>query len=259
MSMAKKDDFFDGFSWALPIAFAEPLAACRFEQGDVLYDSRRAYQGRWGAALPHIKYSLQVRLPLRGPVAKTEKEEESVFTDNWNQTVALAFTDYKEKETREITTTQGRLYSLLWRGEPALLEKDSAPPPVPTLAMQVLRDLPSTVVHLGMKILKGANKKIVFLMPYDRTRQLLRSKLGKIQGGLADFETKLDFVRPGEVGLTTDAEFAPTVSIACFSVQGASEAEVKEAIKRVLYVPSKDRKTAVERFRITAHGFLARI
>jgi len=40
-------DYFDGFSWALPNAFADALALCRFEQGDMLYDTRRAYEGEW--------------------------------------------------------------------------------------------------------------------------------------------------------------------------------------------------------------------
>jgi hypothetical protein len=77
MSTNQTDEYFDGFNWAVPVAFAEPLAACRFEQGDILYDTRRAYEGSWGDALPHIKYSIQVKSPMRGPSTKSEKEEES--------------------------------------------------------------------------------------------------------------------------------------------------------------------------------------
>jgi hypothetical protein len=107
MTSHQADDYFDGFSWAVPVAFAEPLAACRFEEGDILYDTRRAYEGTWGEALPHIKHSIQVRSPMRGPGTKPEKEEESVFTDNWNMTVVFTLTDYKANKTKEITTTQG--------------------------------------------------------------------------------------------------------------------------------------------------------
>ena len=259
MSTEETIEFFDGFSWALPTAFAEPLAACRFEQGDVLYDTRRAYQGTWGEALPHIKYSLQVKSPLGGPVAKTEKEEESVFTDNWNQAVIFTFTEHRKKEIREITTTQGRLYTLLWKGDPNLLGEGTAAAPVPALAMQILRDLPKAMDHLRKTVLKGANKRTVLLMPYDRTRQLLRGKLREVQTSLADFKTRLDFVRPEEAGLTADAEFAPTVSIACFCVEDASVSVVEEAVKKALYKPAKEKKTAAERFRITAHGHLTRI
>lgn len=42
--MANKD-YFNCFAWALPMAFKEPLASCCFEQGDILYDTPKAYEG----------------------------------------------------------------------------------------------------------------------------------------------------------------------------------------------------------------------
>jgi hypothetical protein len=38
-------DFFPKFKWAVPHAFGDALAACRFEQGDILYDTLMAYEG----------------------------------------------------------------------------------------------------------------------------------------------------------------------------------------------------------------------
>jgi len=256
MNTQGTNEFFDGFSWAIPTAFAEPLAACRFEQGDVLYDTRRAYEGPWGEALPHIRYSIQVKSPLRGPATKTEKEEESVFTDNWNQAVVFAFTEHKKNEMRETKTTQGRLYTLLWKGDLSSLDEDVPAPPVPALAMQILRDLPKAMDHLRTAMFKGAGKRTVFLMPYDRTRQLLRGKLREVQTSLVDFKTRFDFIQPEEAGLTADAGFAPTVSIACFCIEGATESLVEKAVKKALYKPAKEKKTSAERFRITAHGHL---
>jgi hypothetical protein len=256
MSTDTTHEFFDGFAWAVPTAFAEPLAACRFEQGDVLYDTRRAYEAQWGEALPHITHSLQVKSPLRGAAPKSEKEEESVFTDNWSQAVVFGLTEHKKKETKEVKTTQGRLYTLLWKGDLRVLDAKTAAPHVPALAMQLLRDLPRAMGHVRKAGRRGAKKKVAFLMPYDPTRQLLRSKLREVQTALADHKTQLDFVPPEEVGLAADAGFAPTVSIACFRVEGASESVVEKAVKRALYKPAKERKTAVERFRVTAHGHL---
>ena len=44
--------YFDGFAWAVPVAFGLPLEYCRFEEGDTLYDTRGAYAGTWAEAAP---------------------------------------------------------------------------------------------------------------------------------------------------------------------------------------------------------------
>jgi hypothetical protein len=47
-------EFFPGFKWAVSSAFSEPLGACRFEQGDLLYDTPDAYKGEWREALARV-------------------------------------------------------------------------------------------------------------------------------------------------------------------------------------------------------------
>jgi hypothetical protein len=256
MSTNQTDEYFDGISWAVPVAFAEPLAACRFEQGDILYDTRQAYDGTWGEALPHIKHSIQVKLPMRGTGTKSEKEEESVFTDNWNMTVVFTLTDCKAKKTKEITTTQGRLYSLLWKGDLGSIDANSSTPPLPTLAMEILRDLPNAEGHIKKNAAEVSQSRVVFLMPFDRTRQLLRIKFRKVEEVLARFKTHTCSISPAKAGLQTATDFAPTVSIACFAVQDGSVGDVEKALKQALYTPSKDKKTDKELFRVSAHGHL---
>lgn len=250
-------EYFDEFAWAVPAAFADPLAACRFEQGDILYDTRRAYQGTWGEALPHIKYSLQVKSPTRGTSAnKSENEDESVFTDNWNMTVVFTLTDYKANKTKEVTTTQGRLYSLLWRGDLSWLEPDASTPPLPTLAMQILRDLPKAENHLRENVDEIDHGQTVFLMPFDRTRQLLRTKFRLVNKELTLPTPYVNFFSPADLGLQSPTEFAPTVKIACFAMRDCSSHDVEKALKQALYKPSKERKTDKDQFRVTAHGHL---
>ena len=36
-------ELLSGFTWPVPRAFASAVSACRFEQGDVLYDAASAY------------------------------------------------------------------------------------------------------------------------------------------------------------------------------------------------------------------------
>ncbi len=259
--MSKKQvyEFFDGFSWAVPTAFAETLAACRFEQGDVLYDTRRAYEGTWGQARPHVSHSIQVKLPLRRTGTKSEKAEESIFTDNWNMTVEFNLTDHRAGKTRAITTTQGRLYTLLWKGDLSSIVAKSPSPTVPTLPMDILRDLPKALDHVRGRLPEVSNGGVIFLMPFDLTRQLLRSKFRKVEAELAQFEADMCLVSPSDAGLESEKGFAPTVSIACFMVQSAPVNDVEKALKQALYMPAKNKKTAVERFRLGAHGHLATV
>ena len=110
-------EYIDVFSWAVSEAFCEPLNKCRFELGDTLYDSRLAYEGAWEDALPHLTYGVQVLNPPRGPATKATQGEESVFESNWFQPVELALKRFREKTSESIKSTQGALYSLLWKGQ----------------------------------------------------------------------------------------------------------------------------------------------
>lgn len=258
MITQETDEYLEGFSWAVPSAFAKPLAACRFEQGDMLYDTRRAYEGTWGEALPHINHSIQVESPMRGLATKSEKEEDSIFTDNWNMTVIFTLTDHKADEKKDVITTQGRLYSLLWKGDLTLIQADSVAPPIPTLAMQVLRDLQNAKDYITKNITKISQGDIIFLMPYDRTRQLFRSKFRNVKEKLSHLDPHISLFSPPQLGLKTDSEFAPTVNIACFALQNSSMRDVERDLKKALYTGSKQNKKKKEQFRINAHGHLFR-
>ena len=43
-------EFIEQFAWALPKAFRDAVATCSFQEGDMLYSSRRAYDDgvNWG-------------------------------------------------------------------------------------------------------------------------------------------------------------------------------------------------------------------
>lgn len=259
MKANEQGEYFDGFAWALPSAFAEPLGACRFEQGDALYDTNHAYEGTWGEAVPRVSYMIQVKHPPRGAVTKARKEEESAFSDNWRQRVVFDLTDYEKKETVEFTTTQGRLYSLLWTGNLGCVDERACDPPVPTLAMGILGDLPKAVHHFRGSVVPDTKRGSMFLMPHDRARELLTTKFRKVKDALsASFTTRLAFARarPGEAGLRSQSGFAPTVEIVCFFVADESPAVVEKILKNVLHKPAKNKKTKKEKFRIRAHGHL---
>jgi hypothetical protein len=122
--------------------------------------------------------------------------------------------------------------------------------------MQILRELPKTEGHLKKNVTEIAKGHVVFLMPFDRTRQLLRTKFRKIEEVLSRFVPRICSLSPAQAGLQTATEFAPTVSVACFAVQDGSMGDIEKALKQALYTPSKEKKTDKEQFRVSAHGHL---
>ena len=258
MSAEEKDEFFDGFAWAIPSAFADSLGTCRFEQGDILYDTKKAYQGTWGESLPHISYSIQIKSPPRGSATKSQKKEKSVFTDYWNQRVIFDLTDHKRRKTQQVTTTQGRLYTLLWTNDVRTLDEETDDPLIPTLATDIVRDLSKTADYFKRTVAQTMDNGTIFLMPYDRSRRLLRVKFSKVTKEFSKrfLNRIVHLVTPEEAGLRSQNGFAPTIRIACFCVANESTSAVKEAVKEALYTPAKEKKTTKKQFRISAHGHL---
>jgi hypothetical protein len=60
---------------------------------------------------------------------------------------------------------------------------------------------------------------------------------------------------PPEVNAPSSENYAPTIRFELFSMKGEKNA-VHDALKSVLYVPAKDRKTDRDAFKLRAHGLL---
>ncbi len=54
-------NFFSNFTWAVPKAFSDAVASCRFEEGDMLYDTPKAYEVDWEDAIKCTTHFLQVK------------------------------------------------------------------------------------------------------------------------------------------------------------------------------------------------------
>ena len=249
--------YFEGFSWAVPLAFADALSLCRFEQGDTMYDTPKAYEGTWGQALKELSHSIQVKYPPRTGVgvgvAKGVSEKELKFAENWKQKVVFELRDYKQGSTREVTTTQGRLYTVLWRGDLCVLDEQASALPPPKTAMHIRRTLAKHAPYFR-SVFPEEKGSLAFFMPYDPCHSLLRGKLQNVKDVLREyFKVGVRFLAPEEIGLP---DFAPTARVACFVVQSDSLSKVKELLKGALYKPGKGKKTTDDRFRLEDHGYL---
>ncbi|GKS62695.1 hypothetical protein YTPLAS21_21530 [Candidatus Nitrosocosmicus sp.] len=102
--MDNNSKYFDDFVWAVPISFSDPLSKCRFEQGDMLYDTKKTYEEPWGEALKIMNYSIQISFPSRAQTAKTNQEAEIVFSSNWDSEVVFDLYNYKVGKKEKITS-----------------------------------------------------------------------------------------------------------------------------------------------------------
>lgn len=244
-------NFFSNFSWAVPQAFSDAAALCRFEEGDILYDTQKAYEGSWKDASRHINYSLQVRYPVSATSNEIVGNKGSVFEKNWNSTVKIdLYQKLKKVDVGQIETTQGRLYTVLWKGDLEVLDTNSKNPTLPLRVREV-------TTHLNQ--CKEDNFTIpaegpVFAMAQDSSNQVSCEKLRKVHKQLYKYLSTDEPIKitPEKFGLKNWEQVSPTLDIAIFPVNSINTRELESLIKTALYVPSQ--KTGNDRFKISAHG-----
>lgn len=241
--------FIDGFTWAVSTAFANALDQCRFERGDRLYPTREAYESNWLNAQGSMQCWVQVRFPERMSAALPE-DGDSRFESNWVSELRLSlFTDQREVE--EVVTTQGRLYTLLWRGDAQVLQAECPEPEVPKRASFVLKRLRD-----GSEDLRAlSDERPAFWMPFDRVSPISLDKYSRLEKRLAGHLLERPrFIHASDVSLLDGHAVAPTTGLMHFSVANLNSQELGAEIKAALYRPAKGAKK--DRFKLSAHGFL---
>lgn len=243
--------FVQGFGWAVPSAFRDALASCRFEEGDTLYDTQDAYGRIWAESKNLIKHSIQVAFPPRGP-RSTNDDDDAVFLSNWLSSVHVNLYKYPEASVvKRYVTTQGRLYSMLWHGDLAVLDVEGPEVSAPLGAAQLLYEL-AAVKPIALELSREAP---VFVMPYDQAARLPRSKFSAVVRAISKVaEVQPVLLSCSEASIPSPERFSPTVGVAIIPGNGMSPLALESAIKEVLYKPSKN--TRVPRFNLGRHGVL---
>lgn len=240
--------FFTNFKWALPLAFSDAVSLCRFEEGDTLYDTTKAYKGEWGEAKKYINYSLQVRFPAKATSGKIDKGG-SVFAKSWNSEVRIdLYKNLQRVGVSQIHTTQGRLYTLLWKGDLDALEKPENPP-IPLNVKVVTKQLG----EVENTILENANEFPIFVMVLDKSNQISKEKYLKIHAKLKKHLLhKPKLLTPRKVGFNNWDVISPTINIAVFRFKDIDRQQLEKLIKDAVYKPTKDAKK--DMYRLNSHG-----
>jgi hypothetical protein len=247
--------FFAGFAWSVPSAFCDPLGACRFEEGDSLYDTKDGYL-QWDEALKRLKYRIQIKAPKKTAKGTLKEDEDAIFARNWNEPVTFELSRYQENKREMITTTQGRLYSLLRTGDFAFLDGKTQAPVVPILVIEANRLLEQIDKLALRKLSEGMEKLHIFIMASDPTNPVSRAKLVDIRRCLGEYELREMTFTPHDLKLANAERYAPTISYVAFATDTGATEKMRDCLKRVLYKPSKSRKTTIDRFQLRRHGLL---
>ena len=246
--------FLSGFAWPVPTAFSSALAACRFEEGDTFYSHVSAYVDPWGQTSPLLRYRVQVRFP---PASRAVVPEESdgVAKTSWGSSADVDISDLQTGAERKVaSTTQGRLYSLLWLGDIAFL--DSPDQPVCPLSWQHLsKQLPRLEERIHNAHEASPSSATAFVFPVDqvstvhlykaRAVQSVLQKLAPVQVKTFDANTLMGSKR-----------YFPTIKVQSVAVATADRDRVHDALKSLLYRPVKGSKTGADRFSLKKHGHL---
>lgn len=247
--------FFPGFAWAVPSAFCDPLGACRFEEGDSLYDVKEAYLP-WDEALKCLKYGIQITAPKKTARGTLKENEDAVFARNWSEPVTFELTRYRENEREIISATQGRLYSFLRTGDFALFDGKTPAPVVPILVIEANRLLEQIDKSALRMLCAGMEKPHIFIMASDPTNPVSRAKLADIRRCLGEYELREMTFTPHELKVANAERYAPTISYIAFATDTGATEKMRDCLKSVLYKPSKDRETTTDRFQLRRHGLL---
>lgn len=270
--------FIEGFRWAVPTAFSDAVGACQFSRGDTLYSSPIAYQA-WDEPFYQKVRGLEC-LQVLSPEAKPAPPSAELFESNWEtEAQAQLFAVGEKTAPVQVSTTQGRIYTLLWYGDIRVLNPQAPVPRLPQTARELLKlitdrkHLLAPQVHVTIKdhVLKHHHHAShYFALPYDLCNEVLRTKYHKLLQGLAD---KLSngtvgvlTMNPRRLNLPEIQNVAPTVELKVFAFSSAlrvpdgSAEAILERLKDLLYIPQdKAGGTSADRFRIEAHGLFAAI
>lgn len=228
--------FFEGFAWAVPLAFAGALASLRFEPGDVLHRARDAYSDEPGAADGPAE-ALQV---LASPgSARSVDGDADPRRASFESAVRLARVDLRSGARRELDTTQGRLLMTLWRGDLSWIEGEGEAPPVPLGARSLAGELEGLREAFEAALAERAGRPdagMLFLFVVDLASDASRVKAESIREALGFSHGAVWLDRtPAALGLASAASYHPALIVRGVALPGVDEERVTEALRGALY------------------------
>lgn len=244
-------EWIPGFAWPVPRAFSGAVSACRFEQGDVFYSDSDAYDA-WGPGGGLPAHAIQVLDPPKGTRALAADADGKRFFANWVSPVEIRVWESGEAAGAGRVTTQGRLFTGLWRGDVAWLAEDAGEPEPPAMQRDLHKRLAEAVAGVRARVAAGAGKGgrrrhgeaaaaggCLYLAAVDEASDAGRVKAGAVAACLAErFPLEEHRLAPGEVGIEGAERFHPALVVQVIAVATDDPAPVEALLSELLYAGS---------------------
>ncbi|MEE2674817.1 MAG: hypothetical protein VX466_13530 [Myxococcota bacterium] len=248
-------EFLPGFAWPVPRAFASAVSACRFEQGDVLFDAADAYAGWKAGRKRKARFSVQVLDPPRSARSASREAEGSRFVVNWASPLTCEVGDRQGSIPEVVKSTQGRLFTCLWRGDIRLLHEElpseAGEPPIPAGARDLHKQLEATVAGLG-KISSAAGTWFVSVLDVSSEASLAKAR--EVESALsALYRVTIRDSSAQEAGIPDGDGYHPALVVRAVWVDEQNPEAVRERLKLALYGAAK---SGSDRFKLERHGLL---
>jgi len=248
-------DFFEGFSWAVPRALSGAVAACRFEQGDVLYSDPCGYD-RWPGGGRDLRFQLQVLAPPKTARALSSEQQGGRFSANWNSPVEFELSDRSKGHRSRRTSSQGRVFSCLWHGTTDWLDEDRPDPPEPAGQRELHGRLGQAKEFFERHFSsQGMGPFCVYLSAVDEASDAARLKAQTVETGLRERfgELVVHSLLPGPAELDPSGEIHPALRVRGIAISSADSEAIEQCLRDVLYVGTGSPAT---RFSVSRHGQL---
>jgi hypothetical protein len=168
--------------------------------------------------------------------------------------------------SNEVSATQGRLFTCLWRGERDWLVDvepgAGADPPLPSGARELQQALLVAVPALR-KALAARAEELLFVLVEDESSEASRAKARAVEAALCagDSRARAASLSPTEAEVPGGDAFHPTLRIRATALRERDPEVVRTLLKPVLYTPSLSRKaggdgSGSDRFKLERHGLL---
>ena len=229
-------EFLPGFRWPVPRAFASAVSVCRFEQGDVLFDAADAYAAWQAGSRRKARIHVQVLDPPRAARA-AHADSESRFTANWSSPVTCEVGDRSGSTTPVVRSTQGRLFTCLWRGDLRVL-REVGPGAVEELALpggarDLQKQLTAALAGFQATAAGTAETGFWFVSVVDVSSESSLAKARSVESELSGrYALTIRDLAPQEAGIPDGDRYHPALRVRGVWVEDESSTVVEQLLKQ---------------------------
>ena len=248
-------EFFDGMAWPVPLSFAGAIAGMRFEQGDVLYREKKAYDELVGKIPPGLS-AIQVLLPKRSQRGAAPDSTGDRRSTSWQSEVTVELIDMRSGDSESRVLTQGKLAMALFSGDEGWFDPVRGDPPVPLSARELQQALPESLAELDARTGRRSGSRFAFVV--DLASDASRAKASSIQEALrANGSVDAFDLSPTDARLEQAGRFHPSLVIRALILPERTSDEALATLRDTLYGGSAAKEATSEgRFSIGRHGIL---